>query len=303
MKTLREEIVPFVPRGFVDQSIFRRRSRVDCRVTPTHSLAGRGLRRHVAGDRIDAAIARADELNDGPDLFAKQVTWALIALPALALSLAIPYRTWKPISHLLFAASLPLLIVVLFMEKRGGARCWIQFGYFDLQPSEIVKLTFILVLAQYLMYRDNIRQMTGLVAPFMITLDPVGVDSAGTRPGFGDSLFVPVLFAMLFAAGIRWQTSCVYRLPARFDAVSPLFWLKNEQRATVANYVPCFRRWTADRIPAAIDGINISRRPHCPWEDCGAANSRARGSTTRMRIGFMRHSPTSSIAWWASVGG
>ena len=93
-------------------------------------------------------IARADQLNDGPDLFSKQITWAIAALPALALALFIPYRTWKPIGHLLFFASLPLLIIVLFMEKRGGARCWIQLGFFDLQPSEIVKLTFILALAQ-----------------------------------------------------------------------------------------------------------------------------------------------------------
>ena len=86
-------------------------------------------------------IARADQLNEGPDFFSKQVTWALGALPAMALMLFVPYRTWKPIGHLLFAASLPLLIIVLFMEKRNGARCWIQLGLFDLQPSEIVKLT------------------------------------------------------------------------------------------------------------------------------------------------------------------
>lgn len=168
-------------------------------------------------------IARADELNDGPDLFAKQVTWVLISLPALALSLVIPYRTWKPVSHLLFVASLPLLIVVLFMEKRGGARCWLQFGYFDIQPSEIVKLTFILVLAQYLMYRHNLRQLTGLLAPFLITLVPLALILL--EPDLGSALlFVPVMFAMLFAAGIRWRHLVWVGLIGL--AVSPLFWLK-----------------------------------------------------------------------------
>ncbi len=168
-------------------------------------------------------IARADELNDGPDLFAKQITWALISLPALALALAIPYRTWQPISHLLFIGSLPLLIVVFFMEKRGGARCWIQFGYFDLQPSEIVKLTFILVLAQYLMYRDNFRRLTGLVAPFVITLIPLALILL--EPDLGSALlFVPVLFAMLFAAGIRLRHLAYIGVLGLL--VSPLFWLK-----------------------------------------------------------------------------
>ena len=179
-----------------------------------------------------SGIARADELNEGPDYFAKQVTWALIALPALAITLVIPYRTWKPIGHWLFVASLPLLIVVLFMEKRGGARCWIQFGFFDLQPSEIVKLTYILALAQYLMYRDNVCRVTGLAVPFVITLVPLSLILL--EPDLGSALlFVPVLFAMLFAAGARWRhLVCVGLLGL---VVSPLFWLKmsHEQKSRI----------------------------------------------------------------------
>lgn len=168
-------------------------------------------------------ISRADELNDGPDLFAKQITWFLLCLPALGTSLAIPYRTWKPVSHLLFLLSLPLLIVVLFMEPWGGARCWIQLGYFDLQPSEIVKLTFILALAQYLMYRDHIRRLTGLFAPFLITVIPLALILL--EPDLGSALlFVPVMFAMLFTAGLRWRH---LGYAAMIGVVmSPVFWAK-----------------------------------------------------------------------------
>src|SRR5579871_4129896 len=98
-----------------------------------------------------SGISRADGLNDGPKLFSKQVTWVVLALPALLAALSIPYRFWKTAGYLVFAVSLPLLVFVLFMPKRNGARCWIQLGFFDLQPSEIVKLTFILAMAQYLM--------------------------------------------------------------------------------------------------------------------------------------------------------
>lgn len=178
------------------------------------------------------AIARADDLNDGPDLFAKQVTFVLLSIPILMVTLAIPYRTWKPIGHLLFLISLPLLVVVLFMEKRGGARCWIQLGYFDLQPSEIVKLTYIMVLAQYLMYRDNFRQISGLVAPFMITLIPLALILL--EPDLGSAmLFIPVLFGMLYAAGMQWKhLVCVCLMGV---AVSPVFWFKmsNEQKSRI----------------------------------------------------------------------
>jgi len=177
-------------------------------------------------------IARADELNDGPDYFSKQVTWVLLALPVVVASLAVPYRFWKPIGYWLFAASLPLLVVVLFMAKRGGARCWIPLGLFDLQPSEIVKLTFILALAQYLMYRENHRRLTGLIVPFLITLVPLGLILI--EPDLGSAmLFVPVLFAMLFAAGARPRhLVCVALLGV---ALSPVFWMKMsiEQKSRV----------------------------------------------------------------------
>ena len=177
-------------------------------------------------------IARADELNDGPDLFSKQVTWVLMSLPVVVASLAVPYRFWKPIGYWLFAVSLPLLVVVLFMAKRGGARCWIPLGVFDLQPSELVKLTFILALAQFLMYRENHRYLTGLVAPFLITLVPLGLILI--EPDLGSAmLFVPVLFAMLFAAGARPRhLVCVALLGV---ALSPVFWMKMsvEQKSRV----------------------------------------------------------------------
>ena len=168
-------------------------------------------------------IARADQLNGGPDLFDTQVRWVLFALPAMAIALAIPYRTWKPNSHLLFLASLPLLVIVLFAEKRNGARSWIQFSSFNIQPTEVIKLTYILVLAQYLMYRDNLNRLSGLVAPFALTLVPLALILL--EPDLGSAiLFVPVLFAMLFAAGARWRhLVCVGLLGI---AVSPLFWIK-----------------------------------------------------------------------------
>lgn len=177
-------------------------------------------------------IRRADYFNDGPDLFSKQVTWVVMAVPVLIAALFIPYRFWKPISYLLFGISLPLLILVLFMARRGGARCWIPLGFFDLQPSEIVKMTFILALAQYLMYRENHRRLSGLIAPFLITAIPLVLILI--EPDLGSAmLFVPVLFAMLFAAGARARDLvCVLLLGV---ALCPLFWTKMsaEQKSRV----------------------------------------------------------------------
>ena len=179
-----------------------------------------------------SGISRADELNDGPNLFSKQVNWMLFAIPALVASLSVPYRTWKSMGYLLFALSMPLLLVVFLMPRRNGAQCWIQLGYFDVQPSEIVKLTFILALAQYLMYRENHRRASGLIAPFAITAVPLILILR--EPDLGSAmLFIPVLFAMLFAAGARPRHLAFVALLGVF--LSPLFWLKMnpEQKSRV----------------------------------------------------------------------
>jgi cell division protein FtsW (lipid II flippase) len=88
------------------------------------------------------------------------------------------------------------------------------------------------VLAQYLMYRQNIRQLTGLVAPFLITLIPLALILL--EPDLGSALlFVPVLFAMLFAAGLRWRHMVMVGLLGLL--LSPVFWLKmnTEQQSRI----------------------------------------------------------------------
>jgi cell division protein FtsW (lipid II flippase) len=147
-------------------------------------------------------IERADQLSDGVDLFSRQITWVMLAVPLLGLVTLVTYRRWQPYSYLLFAATFPLLLLVFWMAPRNGARCWIPLGLFDFQPSEVAKLAFILALAQYLMSRDNFRRLPGLVPPFLMALVPAGLILK--EPDLGSAmLFLPVLFAMLYAAGAR----------------------------------------------------------------------------------------------------
>jgi cell division protein FtsW (lipid II flippase) len=94
------------------------------------------------------------------------------------------------------------MVLVNFMPARNGAHRWVPLGIVDVQPSELAKLAYIMALAHYLMYRRNYRRLTGLVAPFLLTLLPVFLILR--EPDLGTSLlFFPVLYAMLFAAGAR----------------------------------------------------------------------------------------------------
>ncbi|WLD10550.1 FtsW/RodA/SpoVE family cell cycle protein [Planctellipticum variicoloris] len=181
-----------------------------------------------------SGIARADELSTGTDRFPRQVLWATLAVPLLVVAAAVPYRSFKPSSYLLFAATLPLLIVVFFMPPRNGARSWIPLGFFDLQPSELAKLAFILALAHYLMYRDHYRRLPGLIPPFLVTLVPLALILK--EPDLGSAmLFIPVLFAMLFAAGARLRHLTL--VVALGIAMLPVFWLgmNAEQKSRITS--------------------------------------------------------------------
>lgn len=179
-----------------------------------------------------SGIARADQLSDGQDLFPRQVTWVLLGVPALVLAAAVPYRRLRPYSYLSFAATLPLLVIVFWMPARNGARSWIPLGVFDLQPSELAKLAFILALSQYLMFQDNYRRLSGLIPPFLVALVPVALILK--EPDLGSAmLFLPVLFAMLFAAGARARHLALVMLLGVLSL--PAFWwgMNAEQKSRI----------------------------------------------------------------------
>jgi rod shape determining protein RodA len=149
-----------------------------------------------------AGIARGDELVGVGNYVQRQLVWIALSLPAMVAVTLVPYRKLRHWSGPLFALSLLLLVIVYFLPPRNGARRWIPLGFMYFQPSELAKLAYILALSHYLMYRRNYRRLTGLLIPFVLTFIPLAL--VLKEPDLGTSLlFLPVLFAMLFAAGAR----------------------------------------------------------------------------------------------------
>ena len=148
-------------------------------------------------------IARFEELTDGGGrLLQRQIAYSVLALLAL-LGVSLPnYRILCRFSYALFLFALAMLVAVYFFPPINQANRWIRLGPIGLQPSELAKVTFVLALAQYLMYRENYRRLRGLAAPLALTLVPVLLILK--EPDLGTAMvFLPVLFVMLFAAGAR----------------------------------------------------------------------------------------------------
>src|SRR5207253_5029825 len=58
------------------------------------------------------------------------------------------------------------------VHQVNGAWAWITFGPFSLEPAELMKIAFVLVLARYLRFRSNYRTLLGLLPPFLLAFVP-----------------------------------------------------------------------------------------------------------------------------------
>jgi cell division protein FtsW len=90
----------------------------------------------------------------------------------------IDYRRWKPFAIVALGSSLVLLILVYIPNvghSLGGSRSWVQFGKLSFQPSEFVKLSFLVYVSAWLAARrgsDAHDVQTGLM-PFLGALGAV----------------------------------------------------------------------------------------------------------------------------------
>jgi cell division protein FtsW (lipid II flippase) len=134
----------------------------------------------------------------------KQLVFAAVALTALAAATVYNYQKIGRYAYFCFGASIFLLIIVFTWPPRNGSHRWIWIPLvpFNIQPSELAKVAFILALARYLQYRANYRSFVGLLGPFLLTFVPLTLILL--EPDLGTSLLLlPVLFVMLFVAGAK----------------------------------------------------------------------------------------------------
>ncbi len=135
--------------------------------------------------------------------FLKQLFFYFVGLVSIYAVSKIPYKKIMGFSFPLYLLNLlALLYVKFFGVVRGGARSWIDIKITDVQPSELMKICWILYLASYLRYNKSINTLQGLFIPFLITFIPVMfiVD----QPDYGSAfIFIPTHFMILYAAGAK----------------------------------------------------------------------------------------------------
>jgi rod shape determining protein RodA len=118
----------------------------------------------------------------------------------------VPIWFWRNMAALAYLVSFILLLVVEFFGDVGmGAQRWIDLGFINLQPSELMKIGLVMFLAAYydwLPIRKTSHPLWVLI-PVIIILAPTFL--VLTQPDLGTSILL--LFGgatVMFLAGVHW---------------------------------------------------------------------------------------------------
>jgi rod shape determining protein RodA len=86
----------------------------------------------------------------GSQIYVKQICWYGIGFLILLLMTTFDYHILDRLAYPLFFISLIFLVASLKIGKVAhGSQRWLSFGYFSVQPSEMVKISLVIVLARY----------------------------------------------------------------------------------------------------------------------------------------------------------
>jgi len=141
-------------------------------------------------------------------IFKKQIYWLPIGLFFLFLGSLLNYADIERYAYAFYLFSLFLLVLVLFEGRVvSGSRRWLSLGFFNFQPSELIKLSLIVVLAKCFQrkYHPKGYGLTSLVFPFFLVATPFFL--IFLEPDLGTSLvLLLVFFSIVLFVKIRFTS-------------------------------------------------------------------------------------------------
>lgn len=147
----------------------------------------------------------------GSKFLQKQIIWAVMGLVVMIILANSDYRILRKFSRPIYAGNLFLLLVVMFMgHSSKGSQRWISLGFFDLQPSEIAKISLIITLANYLLMNQRLIKEPGV---FFKSLLHVSIPAVLIlkQPDLGTSLVLIAMWAgMIFIAGAKKRYMVIF---------------------------------------------------------------------------------------------
>ncbi|MBI5452140.1 rod shape-determining protein RodA, partial [Candidatus Gottesmanbacteria bacterium] len=181
-----------------------------------------------------------------PALFSQQLIFFVIGFALYLIFSSLDYRLWKRFNWVFYIFSLLFLISAFFGVKVRGASRWIDIAGINLQPSELIKPLFILVIVSFLVKEARQGRLKSLLMflPILILIF--------RQPDLGNVLvYLFTYLAIMVADGLPLLYLAISSLV--FGILLPLFWfiLKDYQKIRLLSFINPY----ADPLSAGYNSI------------------------------------------------
>lgn len=172
------------------------------------------------------------------EVFPRQIIFSIVGFGVVLAVASVDYHLWSPVSRLLYGFVL-ILLVIVDVSGRGefGAVRWIDAGFFLIQPSELAKISIILILSDYFSSNQgrihNLRWIVRSLIPtfglvFWIVL----------QPDLSTAIVVMVIwFTLLWASGLPVKYVILFGVTGVVLAVAAFPFLAQYQQDRVLNFL------------------------------------------------------------------
>ncbi len=147
---------------------------------------------------------------DHPNLFdfsmfyGKQMMWIGVSLFLGLIVFLIDSEIYRKFAVPIYMFTLLLLIVVLFMPSKNGARAWLGFGSLGIQPAEFAKIGTALLLASFIS-TVNIKQQSIKTVLISLAIIIVPMVLILMQPDAGTFLVFTAFLFVMYREGITFD--------------------------------------------------------------------------------------------------
>lgn len=154
---------------------------------------------------FSASGSKLEEAGADPATYLKrQIAYIAAGVVVLLIAILFDYRHLRGLAAVLFGGSLLALVLVLtpLGAVSNGAQRWIDFGFFQMQPSELAKIVVIVTMAAYLSERrGEVRALDVAVCAGVVLVPAVLIY---LEPDLGTMMvFFALLAAVLLVGGAK----------------------------------------------------------------------------------------------------
>lgn len=172
-------------------------------------------------------------------VYLKQFYWLGIGILVVMVACLFDYRHLEYLSIPLYAGNVLLLILVLLIGKTSmGATRWINLGGINVQPSEVMKIVIIIILARYFSEKAHLRgfSVKELIVPGLILGVPALLIIK--QPDLGTALLVMSIGGtMALFAGVRRSAIIFLGVSGLVTAIGGWFLLHDYQKNRILTFL------------------------------------------------------------------